>query len=308
MEENNPNIYLPICHNPRIVIFPRGERGRNCTRKLLDINCQIVGIILANLLTNDDEKFYNSLDLNKHQLPINENISEPILLEFLLKVKPDIIILAGFSRFLPISIISIAKIVVINLHAGKLPEFRGTSVVQWQIIKGETHVGCAIHVVDKNIDTGPILTQFFYPIEINTTSADIICRNREIFPIILAEVIEKISKGTALLLYQDESKAVYYSKLLPEDALIVWHRMNSLEVHNLVRAFNLQNQNGAFTYHNKRKIIIHKTSLLEQTIVGIPGRVLLKHPKGMIVMCRDKAILVCKSDTALKLGQTLGSK
>jgi methionyl-tRNA formyltransferase len=242
-------------------------------------------------------------------IQINTNFQlAKILFEFLLKAKPDIIILAGFARFLPISIISLAKIAVINLHAGKLPEYRGTSVVQWQIIKGENQVGCAIHIVDKGIDTGPVLTQSFYPIEINSTSAEIMSHNQEIFPILLAEVIEKISKGTAQLIYQDESKAVYYSKLYQEDALIQWHQMKALEVHNLVRAFNLQNQNGAFTYHNKTKIIIHKTSLLEQTIIGVPGRVLLKHPEGVIVMCMDKAILICKSDFALHRGQKLGDE
>ena len=305
MRNNSQANFLPICPYPRIVVFPRGERGRRCIRKLIDIKCQLVGIVLPYELSNEDNNIYSSINVNRHQLPVDEDLSRQTLMNFLLKTKPDIIVLAGFSRFIPTSIISVAKIAVINLHAGKLPEYRGTSVVQWQIINGENQVGCAIHLVDKNIDTGPILAQILYPIGINSTSAEIIALNQKLFPTLLTEVIEEISKGTAQLIYQDESKATYYSKLYPEDAIIQWNRMNALQVHNLVRAFNVPNQDGAFTYYNDTKIIIRKTSLLDHTIIGIPGRVLLRHSEGMLVMCADRAILVCESDFVLKRGQKL---
>lgn len=47
----------------------------------------------------------------------------------------------------------------INLHKGKLPDFRGMPPVFWEFVNGEPEVGCTIHRVERGLDTGPILLE-----------------------------------------------------------------------------------------------------------------------------------------------------
>ena len=46
---------------------------------------------------------------------------------------------------------------IINVHPGTLPSYRGLFAPFWQILHREPELGCSVHLVDRGIDTGPIL-------------------------------------------------------------------------------------------------------------------------------------------------------
>ena len=46
---------------------------------------------------------------------------------------------------------------IINLHAGRLPKYRGGSPLNWQIINDEKEIGLSIIKIDSIIDHGPII-------------------------------------------------------------------------------------------------------------------------------------------------------
>lgn len=47
----------------------------------------------------------------------------------------------------------------INLHKGKLPDYRGMPPAFWELLNGETRIGCTVHRVERGLDTGPILVE-----------------------------------------------------------------------------------------------------------------------------------------------------
>jgi len=51
----------------------------------------------------------------------------------------------------------------LNLHKGKLPDYRGMPPAFWEFVNGEPEVGCTIHRVDSGLDTGPILVERSLP-------------------------------------------------------------------------------------------------------------------------------------------------
>lgn len=52
----------------------------------------------------------------------------------------------------------------INYHAGINPKYRGQDPAYWALAEGDAeHAGVTIHVVDKGVDTGPILYQARVP-------------------------------------------------------------------------------------------------------------------------------------------------
>ena len=76
-----------------------------------------------------------------------------VLLEF----RPDIVISARFSLIFPQRVIDEVPRGIINVHPGSLPGYRGLFAPFWQVLRGERELGCTVHLVDKGIDTGPIL-------------------------------------------------------------------------------------------------------------------------------------------------------
>lgn len=75
----------------------------------------------------------------------------------LLDFRPDIVISARFSLIFPQRVIDAVPRGIINVHPGALPAYRGLFAPFWQIRRGEPEPGCTVHLVDRGIDTGPVL-------------------------------------------------------------------------------------------------------------------------------------------------------
>ena len=55
-------------------------------------------------------------------------------------------------------LVSLPDLVIVNAHAGGLPNFRNMNVVEWALYTGAPVVG-TVHRIDAGIDTGPILLE-----------------------------------------------------------------------------------------------------------------------------------------------------
>lgn len=68
----------------------------------------------------------------------------------------------GLSIAAPIlrrPLFSIPRLGTINLHKGKLPDYRGMPPAFWELWNDERSVGCTVHCVDDRLDTGEIVEQ-----------------------------------------------------------------------------------------------------------------------------------------------------
>lgn len=60
---------------------------------------------------------------------------------------------------------------LLNMHGGKIPEYRGQNVLNWAIANGETELGITWHSLVEEIDAGPIYAESTIPIgETDTVS------------------------------------------------------------------------------------------------------------------------------------------
>jgi len=98
-------------------------------------------------------------DFEKHYVKcVNGPENEPLIK----KLNPDIILQAG-AGILKSNIFSLAKKATINVHHGLAPEVRGMNSTFWCLYYGLTDlIGVTCHIIDKNLDTGDIVTQFKY--------------------------------------------------------------------------------------------------------------------------------------------------
>ena len=87
-----------------------------------------------------------------------EDLNGPQAVSAVREFRPDL----GLSLAAPIlrrALFSIPAHGTLNLHKGKLPEFRGMPPAFWELWQGETHIGCSVHFVDDKLDTGDIVTE-----------------------------------------------------------------------------------------------------------------------------------------------------
>ena len=88
--------------------------------------------------------------------------------------KIDLIILAGYLKQVPASIIEDFHGRIINVHPGLLPDFGGPGmygrrVHEAVLAHGCKISGCTVHFVDEKYDNGPIILQRACPVLENDT-------------------------------------------------------------------------------------------------------------------------------------------
>ena len=82
-----------------------------------------------------------------------------VLLENVKFYQPDLVVLAGFMRILPSSVVDALSPNLINIHPSILPAFPGAHAVRDALRAGVKTTGATVHVVDAGVDTGPIIRQ-----------------------------------------------------------------------------------------------------------------------------------------------------
>ena len=97
----------------------------------------------------------------RHGIPVYqpERIRHPEAVEHLRDLAPDVMVVVGYGQIIPQTIIDIAPLGIINVHASLLPELRGAAPIQWSIARGYKTTGVTTMRIDAGLDTGDILLQ-----------------------------------------------------------------------------------------------------------------------------------------------------
>jgi phosphoribosylglycinamide formyltransferase 1 len=79
--------------------------------------------------------------------------------------RPDVVCLAGFMRILGPGFVRAFPDRILNTHPSLLPAFRGAHAVRDALAYGVKVTGCTVHLVDEEVDHGPVLFQAAVPVE-----------------------------------------------------------------------------------------------------------------------------------------------
>ncbi|MBN2461489.1 MAG: phosphoribosylglycinamide formyltransferase [Candidatus Cloacimonetes bacterium] len=81
------------------------------------------------------------------------------LLDFLRSMQPDLIVLAGYMRILPVEIVRAFPDRIINIHPADTRKHRGLHGYAWAWEKGLNTTKITVHFVDEGLDSGRIIAQ-----------------------------------------------------------------------------------------------------------------------------------------------------
>jgi phosphoribosylaminoimidazolecarboxamide formyltransferase/IMP cyclohydrolase len=79
--------------------------------------------------------------------------------------RPDVVCLAGFMKILGPEFVRAFPNRIINTHPSLLPAFPGAHPVRDTLAYGVRVTGCTVHIVDEQVDHGPVLLQVAVPVE-----------------------------------------------------------------------------------------------------------------------------------------------
>ncbi len=81
----------------------------------------------------------------------------------------DLVCLAGFMRLLSPYFIEKFRHRILNIHPSLLPAFPGLEAQRQAVEYGVKWSGCTVHIVDENLDAGPIVVQAVVPVHDSDT-------------------------------------------------------------------------------------------------------------------------------------------
>ena len=116
----------------------------------------------------------------------------------------ELVCLAGFMRLLSPHFVASFPQRILNIHPSLLPSFPGLEAQRQALEYGVKFSGCTVHLVDENLDAGPILAQAIVPVRDEDTDETLSAR-------ILAEEHRIYSEAVRLILsgnYRIEGRRV----------------------------------------------------------------------------------------------------
>lgn len=265
-----------------------------CLSKLVSENYEI------SMVVTQPGDFHAREMINEAKLSSAETFSpsdpnSPEALHKLTLHKADLFILAGYGIILSQKCISIPKLFCINLHGGRLPQYRGSSPLNWSLINEEEFLGISIIKVDSGIDTGEVLEQAQKETSIDTTIKDAHDWANKEFPRMLISVLSKIEGGRLVPRKQKDEDASYYPRRFPDDGLILWDQLNAREIHARIRALS-KPYPCARTFWASRELMLIKSEVPEIPFFGEPGRIYRKNRGRLLVCASDRAIWITSAE------------
>ena len=106
----------------------------------------------------------------------------------------DLAVVAGSDYILTEKEIAKPKFGTVNCHAGKLPEYRGGSPLNWALINGEKRIHQCLIQMDSGIDTGDILYEASFKPGKNDTIDDLHEMVNKAFPQMVLMAVEELEE------------------------------------------------------------------------------------------------------------------
>ncbi len=162
------------------------------------------------------------------------------------------------------------------------------------MLQYETYSGITVHIVDENIDTGPIIFQQKISIE-ETDTFGIQCRKLGMLGASMAlRLLQLYQLGQVLpSAPQDESQARYFKNPVADNLMINWEKMSSNQVIRMINACNPWNKGAGAVIQNQVICLTAAeitTDIIEDKLN--PGSIVLLNDKeGLKIVCCDNKII-----------------
>ena len=119
-------------------------------------------------------------------------------------LRPDLVLVVGFSQIIPRSVLEIPPLGVIGFHTAVLPGRRGSAPVVWAMVEGLDESGVTMFHMDEGIDTGDVVAVERFPIDEGDYAADVLRKADDATLSLLRTHLDGLLDGTAQRIQQSD--------------------------------------------------------------------------------------------------------
>ena len=234
--------------------------------------------------------------------------------------KPDIVVVVAYGLILPERYLNVPKYGCINGHASLLPRWRGAAPIQRAIEAGDRKTGSCIMLMEKGMDTGPIILSKTININKSDNAQIIHDKLSNVTAEIFINAIKDYTVGKIHPKAQKEIGIKYANKIEKTEAEINWD-LDANAICNKIRAF--APFPGAFTFLDTEIIKVISATPQNYSHDRIPGTI-IDVQKKILVACAHNSVLEINllqkpgkkvinaseflNGTKLKIGETFGNR
>jgi len=237
-----------------------------CLKKICELASEYGDHVktVFNLTSNEGSKHSYYADFSslqkKYDFPLHFviDVSDKENIQKMLDSKLDILFIIGWHRIVPQSVLDVAKI-KLGIHSSLLPKERGSSPINWQIIRGDIVGGVTLFHLTTGVDSGPIVDQEQYSIDENDDVKTVYSKAIDSSLNLLEKNWHDIHNLNPKNIPQNESDVTFNKRRTPNDGIIDWSK-SSKQCYDWIRALTFPYP-GAFTYWNGKKILIWKSNI-----------------------------------------------
>jgi phosphoribosylglycinamide formyltransferase 1 len=131
---------------------------------------------------------------------LDERTRGPAMLDLLREHGIEIVVLAGYLRFVPNEVTRAYRGAIVNVHPALLPAFGGAGMYGERvhaavIASGAKVSGATVHFVDEQYDHGPIIAQWPVPVFAGDTPASLGQRVLQVEHALYPRVVDALAAG-----------------------------------------------------------------------------------------------------------------
>jgi len=157
--------------------------------------------------------------------------------ETLRRFNADVMVVVAYGLILPRAVLAIPRYGCLNIHASRLPRWRGAAPIQRAILAGDSDTGITIIQMDAGLDTGAMLLQLPCPIRGDDTAGTLHDELAALGAQAIRLALDQVAAGTVHAEPQDDRMACYAAKIDKQEAVIDWS-LPAADIERQVRAFN----------------------------------------------------------------------
>lgn len=236
-----------------------------------------------------------------HGLPVRQpaTLRDAAAAAELAVLAPDVMVVVAYGLLLPPAMLAVPRWGCLNIHASRLPRWRGAAPIQRAIEAGDASTGVDIMRMEAGLDTGPVLLESVTDIGGRETAGQLQERLSRLGAGLIVEALVRLSSGQAVFTPQAAAGVTYARKLEKAEARLDWTR-TALELDRQVRAFDPWPvaetvwQGSQLRIHAAEPVVVATDSPAWPMAGGgevEPGTVLAAGAAGIEVVCGGRSRL-----------------
>lgn len=139
-------------------------------------------------------------------------------------LQADVAVVIAYGLLLPKRILEAPKFGCLNMHASKLPRWRGAAPIQRAIMAGDTETAVMVMQMEEGLDTGPVCLGDIVAIGADMTAGDLHDQLARQGGDIMVRALAALERGSLTPTPQSEEGITYAHKITKQEARIDFSR------------------------------------------------------------------------------------